>query len=269
MSNIKSRILALAATITLVGGVGAAGILTAGTASAATPSCGTSCLDGYSKMFGKVFITDTLRQKEAIGQPVILFQRSNSDPAEDFTVSFQGHVSDFFAAGLVSAQVMKNYGCSPGFVFSNGQGATITCPSPSADEVAGEIEYAPFGVESGLCIGVPVPRLPATGSAPVSLQPCGTDARTVWILDGVDVCQNFTFGEAPLISGADVNFSHPSVLTYPSSGFPTDKPRPQLLVKNLTGFSQNGPPSPNPSGCQSIAGADTSQLWSAYLGIAK
>ena len=38
--SIKSKVLAAAATLTMVGGVGAAGALTAGTASAATPSCG-------------------------------------------------------------------------------------------------------------------------------------------------------------------------------------------------------------------------------------
>ena len=38
--SIKSKVLAAAATLTLVGGVGMAGALSAGTASAATPSCG-------------------------------------------------------------------------------------------------------------------------------------------------------------------------------------------------------------------------------------
>ncbi len=41
----------------------------------------------------------------------------------------------------------------------------------------------------------------------------------------------------PLINGSDTNFSQPFVLTYPNDSFPTDKPRPQLVVTNLTGFS--------------------------------
>jgi hypothetical protein len=257
--NLRSKVLALAAAAGLTLTAGAA---IAATAGAATPSCGTKCLNGYSKQFGKQFITDVFRQGAKKGQPVILFPRSNSDPAEDFTVSFQGTVSDFYAAGLVSSAVELHYG---GAKFLN-----ITSNTPvGVDEVAGEIEYAPFGVDSGLCIGVPSGRLAATGSALVSLQPCGEDGRTVWILDGVDICNSFQFGEAPLINGADTNFSHPSVLTYPGNGYPTDRPRPQLRVTNLTGFSQNGPPSPNPSGCQSIVAANTNQLWSAYLGIAK
>jgi len=252
------KIAAAGAAVAITGGVALAAL----PASAATPSCGKDCLNIYNKQFGKQFISDVFQRGAKVGKPVILFTRSNSDPAEDFTVSFQGTVSDFYAAGLVSPQVELHYG---GAKFLN-----ITSNTPvGADELAGEIEYAPYGVDSGLCIGVPAGALPAVGSASVSLQPCGASAGTVWILDGVDICNSFQFGEAPLINGADTNFSHPSVLTYPASGYPTDKPRPQLLVKNLTGFSQNGPPSPNPSGCQSIVAADTSQLWSAYLGIAK
>ena len=47
----------------------------------------------------------------------------------------------------------------------------------------------------------------------------------------------FFTGYFPVINGSDTNFSHPFVLTYPANGFPTDKPRPQLQVRNLTGFS--------------------------------
>ena len=57
----------------------------------------------------------------------------------------------------------------------------------------------------------------------------------------------------PLINGSDVNFSHPYVLTYPGGAYPTDKPRPQLFVTNLTGFS-NGTGN-NPSG------VNDNQLW--------
>ena len=104
--SIKSKVLAATATLTLVGGLGAAGALTAGTASAATPSCGHSCINVFSKQFGTHkspnFVVDVLRQGEKVGQPIILFRTANFDPAEDFTVAFQGTVADFFAAGLVS-----------------------------------------------------------------------------------------------------------------------------------------------------------------------
>ena len=268
---------AIAATVALLFGGSAGAALTAGPAGAATPSCGTGCLDIYSKQFGHQFYLDVFRQSERQGQPVILFTRSNSDPALDFTVSFQGTVSDFFAAGMVSSAVAVHYGCLPGNEITNpgGQGGTVTCGPNALDLPAGEIEYSPFGVGSGLCVGVPSRTLAAVGTAQVSLQPCGQDARTVWILDTLDanslrsLCTLNFVNDNPLISGADVNFSHPSVLTYKAGAFPTDKPRVQLQVTNLTGFSQNGPPSPNPTGCVSIVGPDSNQLWSADFGIVK
>jgi hypothetical protein len=271
--SIRSKVIAAAAALTILGGVSTVSAMTASTAGAATPSCGTRCLDVFSKQFGTQFYLDTFRQGEKTGQPIILFRESNADPALDFTVSFQGDVSDFFAAGMVSSAVMIHYGCKAGDQITNpgGQGGTLTCGPNAADLPAGELEYAPFGVESGLCVGVAGKSLPATGTAHVTLQPCGTGAGTVWILDLLDAsgtnCSLSFANDDPLINGLDSNFSLPSVLTYPANGFPTDKPRPQLEVANLTGFSQNGPPSPNPSGCVSITGPDTDQLWSAGLGI--
>ena len=92
--SIKSKVFAAAAALTMVGGVGAVGALTVGTASAATPSCGSSCINVFAKQFGTHqspnFIVDVLRQGEKAGQPIILFRTANYDPAEDWTVSFQG-----------------------------------------------------------------------------------------------------------------------------------------------------------------------------------
>ena len=86
--SIKSKIFAAAATLTLVGGLGAAGTLTA---NAATPSCGHHCIDIFSREFGThrhpAFVLDVFQQKAKAGQPIILCRTSNSDPAEDFTVS--------------------------------------------------------------------------------------------------------------------------------------------------------------------------------------
>ena len=55
---------------------------------------------------------DVLRQGAKVGQPIILFRTSNTDPAEDFVPSFQGTTADFFAAGLVSSAVALHYGCT-------------------------------------------------------------------------------------------------------------------------------------------------------------
>ena len=94
--SIKSKIFAAAATLTMVGGIGAAGTLAA---NAATPSCGHNCINIFSREFGTHkhpnFVLDVYQQKATAGQPIILWAASNHDPAEDFTVSFQGTVNDF------------------------------------------------------------------------------------------------------------------------------------------------------------------------------
>ena len=88
------------------------------------------------------------------------------------------------------------------------------------NDPAFELEYTPFGVGSGLCVGVASTAVQGTK---VSLQPCGASSKTVWIVDTLDT--TIRHGYVPLINGSDTNFSHPYVLTYPKNAYPTDKPR--------------------------------------------
>jgi hypothetical protein len=248
--SFKSKLLAGAATLALIGGVGTAGALSAG---AATPSCGGNCIDIFSRAFGTHrtpnFVLDVFRQGAKTGQPIILFRTSNTDPAEDIVPSIQGTTADFFAAGLVSSAVALHYGCIAGVNFPN-------CGLTGVDDPAIELEYSPFGVDSGLCVGVAATAVAHEG---VTLQPCGVSAKTVWIIDSNDSPATIRGGYVPLINGSDTNFSHPFVLTYPSNGFPTDRPRPQLFVNNLTGFSHGiGTP---------IGSVSDFQLWGANFGV--
>jgi hypothetical protein len=249
--SIKSKVLAAAATLTLVGGVGSIAALSAG---AATPSCGHDCLDLFSREFGTHqqpnYVMDVWRQGAKVGQPVILFRTSNTDPAEDFNTAFTGMTSEFNEAGLVSNTVALHYGCA---------GQFHTPCSIGVDDPAFETEYAPYGVDSGLCVGVASTAVQNEG---VSLQPCGVSARTVWILDVNDSPSTLNHDYVPLINGSDTNFSHPFVLTYPKNGFPTDRPRPQLITQNLTGFTQGHFPHGTP-----IGNVDDNQLWGADWGI--
>jgi hypothetical protein len=240
--SIKSKVLAAAATLAVVGGVSTVGTLSA---SAATPSAGPSAIDIFSRQFGThahpAFVMDVFRQGERVGQPIILFRSSNSDPAQDFTVSFQGLVSDFFAAGLVSAALNLHYG--------NGSVSAI-------DQPALEVEYAPFGVDSGLCVGTATTAIQNEG---VTLQPCGVSAKTVWVADVADSPATLRGGYIPLINGSNTNFSHPFVLSYPKNGYPTDIPRPQLRTTNLTGFSNGFGPI--------VGTVPDYQLWGADFGV--
>jgi len=231
--SVKSKVFAASAALTLIGGVGA---ISAVSASAATPSCGHTCIDLFNRQFSShtnpSFVLDVLKQGEKTGQPIILFRQSNADPAEDFTVSYQGQVSDFYAAGLVSSSLDLHYGggCevyetpTPGPVTNPG-----TCATYYPDDFAFEVEYSPYGVDSGLCVGTAATA--GQGTA-VSLQPCGVSAKTVLIQD-IDNATGFADTYAPIISGSDTNFSHPYVLDYPTNAYPTDSPRAQVITNEL------------------------------------
>ena len=265
--SIKSKVFAAVAALTIVGGTGAAGALTA---SAATPSCGPNCIDIFNKQFGTYghpqFVMDVFRQGEKVGQPIILFRQSNSDPAEDFTISNEGAVSDFYAAGLVSPALVLHYGC--GYNLATGKCSTTINPVtglPYPDLYAFEVQYAPFGVDSGLCMGL---ASTAVANEKVTLQPCGVSSKTTWVADTFDSCTvNPLYSlEVQAINGSDTNFSHPFVLTYPGSGYPTDTPRPSLFVSNLAGFS-SASGTGGVCGGGAISGPNTNQLWGARQGV--
>jgi len=212
--SVKSKVFAAAATLTLVGGVGVAGLATAGAANAATPSCGHDCIDVFSHQFGTFanpqFVMDAFKQGDVAGTPVILFRTSNSDPAEDFTVSDEGLVSQFYALGLVSPEVDLHY----------------------LNNYAYEFMYTPYGVQTGLCTGV---AATAVNGEHVTLQPCGVSSKTLWVTDSHS--GELTAHAEPLINGSDTNFSTPYGLTYGTSSYPTDTPRPPLYTESILGFS--------------------------------
>jgi hypothetical protein len=255
-----------------VSGVSLLGIsaVTAGTASAATPSCGTACIGIFSDQFGDGltghagFLLDSFKQGVATGTPLIMFRESNADPAEDFAIETQGTVSTFSQLGLIGSQTALHYGCVPS--------ATVQCYPPAGfDLEAYEIEYAPYGAATGQCAGV---AATAVQGEHVTLQPCGVSSRTVWIVDLVDgqlgtspfgSCGAFACpvaGGVPLINGSNMNFSHPFVLTYPASAYPTDQPRPVLEVANLTGFFTGV----FPDNTTITADVNSNQLWDSFTG---
>jgi hypothetical protein len=232
--SIKKKVFAVAATMTMVGGVSAAGLLPA---AASTPSCNGpafACPSAYVNEFGPSFVFDVLRQGEKTGQPVILFRASNTDPAEDFVFAEEGTVSTLYAAGLVSKALDLHYG---GAACETYDPTTSTCTTMYPDERAVELEYAPYGVDSGLCIGV---ASTAANGTPVVLEPCGGSSKVVWVNDCAGPIVN-PMGYCPQINGSDTSFSHPYVLHYPGSAYPTDLPRPQLNTWALQQYSDGTP----------------------------
>jgi hypothetical protein len=243
--SVNSKVLGAAVTLILVGGV-AAGTLSAAPAGAATKSCGPRCIDLFSRQSGTYrhpnLVLDVLRQAERVGQPLIMYRASHIDPGEDFTVSFQGRVSDFYSAGLVTTWLARRYG---GLGCQLYRPATGTCRKHYPNDHAYEIEYTPLGVDSGLCVG-----LPATvgNGTPVSLQPCGVSARTVWVVDLANSTSGSIFRRyAPLINGSQADSRHLYVLTYPGRSR-------QLTTQALQQSGHRGP-------------VVNSQQWSADLGV--
>jgi hypothetical protein len=262
--SIKSKVLATAASLTMVGGVLAVSTLaTATAAKAETPSCGAFnffCVDLFSKQFGTHkdpgFIQDVYRQGNRVGQQIILFRISSSDPAEDFTTDDLVCTN----ATVPPRTVPPTTNPCPTFTpYTVGylqaiSGNTLFNPITAAqyaNSFVVENEYAPFGVNSGLCAGIAATPFNGEG---VTLQPCGFTARTLWIINSSNPIFSFIHGYTSLINGANQNFSHPYVLTYPANGYPTDLPRPQLNVHQIQTFSQGFP------------FVVTQQLWGADFG---
>jgi hypothetical protein len=210
--------LPIGALVALVPGLLLAGIAAPATL-AATPQCGSVCAALFNLTFGPADVTAVTGPSGTsarTGQPVALVAASGSNQGEDWVILVEGTVNDFFQAGIVSAGLNLHY---------------------SNDEVV-EIDYAPFGTDSGRCMGVA--GVAASGTS-VSIQPCGVNASTLWIEDTADQQQR----QVPLINGSDTNFSHPFVLTASSVGT-------TLTTRNLT--SANGV-------------IDDGQYWSSVFGV--
>jgi hypothetical protein len=208
--SFKAKIAAGAATFALVGG--GLGMVSTLSASAATPSC-SNCHDYSTHKFHSTYVLDVFHGQASAGNEIILFQRSNSDPAQDFVTQDLGTVGSFYnhSRGLIS----------PGF------------DQAYHAEEAIQIKYEPLGRNSNFCVGT-WPGQAAQSGWKVRLEPCG-QTSTIWAVDNKDRTQPPN-GYVPLIAGTDTDFSDPLVMNYPA-GNPTDMPRPWLNVQPLSNYS--------------------------------
>jgi hypothetical protein len=182
--SIKTKVFAGAAALSVMGG--GLGVAGAATAHASTPPCGSACVEISSLNYGSGSVLDVYKRTAKVGQKIIMWSASNTDPATDFTASWQGTVNQFAHLGLAAKTLKLHYGHDWAF----------------------EIQYSPYGVKSHLCVGV----TSATGGA-VTLQPCGVSAKTLWIVDESNKQNIGGSSYAPLINGSDRNFSDPYVLS--------------------------------------------------------
>jgi hypothetical protein len=207
--SIKGKVLTVAATLAFAGGFSMVG---APSANAATPQCGKGCVEIFSRLFGTSahpnFVETVSDGIAKIGQPMILTRASSSNPAQDLLPSMAGLVSDFVKAGLVSAEVNRHYG----------------------NLRATQIEYAPFGAASGLCVGLATTAFQGEG---LTLQRCSVSARTVWIVDTPDSPTTAAQGFFPLVNGSTTDFCHPFAMTYPRQAYPRHQRTAQIRVRHL------------------------------------
>ena len=204
--SFRQKVLVTAVSMTAAAALAAAGT---GSASAATPQCGSGCVEVFSRAFGTVdnpnFVETVSNGTAKAGQPTILAPPSSSDPAGDFLLH-PGLVSDLAAKGMVTAAVNDHYGKLR----------------------ATQIEFEPRGKPTGLCVGVAA--TPAQDEE-LSLQPCTVPGDTVWI---IDVPDSSAKGFVPLVNGANADFSQPFTMTYNSdpSHTPSEPIRLRHLIKN-------------------------------------
>jgi hypothetical protein len=206
--SIKRKVLAAAATLMLVAGVSAAA---AGAASAATEACGAPCISVFSSELGTYqhpnFVEAVLGGGAAnVGQPVGLKRASGTDPSEDILpggAKGGGTVSDFYADGLVSAAANRHYG--------------------HLDAV--QQKYAPFKIETGLCVGLARVAYQNEG---LTLQPCDA-ATTVWVVNAVPLSPE---GYFPIINASTTDFKHPFAMHLPRNEVASGRPL-QMQARRL------------------------------------
>jgi hypothetical protein len=205
----RRKVLAAAAVSAVVGGTGVAAVAPA---EAATPECGEGCISVFSSELGTYADVGSVEAvlgggAARVGQPVGLKAVSGTDPAEDFrpgTATGGGTVSDFYADGMVSAEANSHYG----------------------DLDAVQQEYAPSGVETGLCVGV---ARVAQGED-LTLQPCDVPGTTVWIVHP-------TAGTPPgyfaIVNAATTDFCRPFAMHLPREEVASGRPELQMELRGL------------------------------------
>jgi hypothetical protein len=216
------KTLAVAAAVLCGGAVVA--VTSAPAVHAATTDCGFNCEDWYNQGSGDADLisVDSGTAQTGLGTMVAA---AGDYSAEDFEMGGQETVTTYYKAGVVNATVNAYWGSDYAF----------------------ELQYAPDGQASDLCLGV---ASDAYSSEPVTLQPCGVDATTLWI----ELAADKSDGYQPLINASTVSYSEPEVLTVTvvMHGYPPVF-TPVLELASL--FEYDGAWS-------------TSQMWGSQLGPA-
>jgi hypothetical protein len=206
----------LAATVAVTTTVGltAAGLATASTSTAkpdVTPACtyGQYCSDPlFNVQFGLQYFQSNNSGRWNPGAAISLAYANDNNPGEDWRVTLQSTVFDLYHLGWVSSAIELHYRTH--FAF--------------------EVMWTPYGVETNLCRGL---AKNAYEGETVTLQPCGSFPRTLWIVGNnifpadhsahtAKAAISPYYGGNELISAASNNPSVPYILTGGGSTFGED-----------------------------------------------
>jgi hypothetical protein len=209
-------VLAAGVAVTSVIGLSAASVASAGVSPNATPACGFSCFNLSSLTLGRGTIQNAYVPGDTgvggkVGQKVNMNFASNTHPNEDFTGARVGNLGDF-------CPNLGGTGLSP---------TSYVCIHYPAFYPVFESNWAPFGNESGLCVGA---FAPVFNGQNVTLQDCGSSTSTIWVGDLANGTIYHGRIYFPWVNGASGNFSHPLTLQVDPG---TKKPINQLKLANL------------------------------------
>ena len=200
--RMKRKVSAAMAVLMTVGSVIALDSLPA---SAATLACGSACGSVFSRELGSYadlnVVEAVLAGSAQVGQAVILKDASGSDPSEDI-IPHRNSVSALYAAGMVSADVNTNFG----------------------ELIGVQQEYAPYGVGTGLCVGLARTAYQNEG---LTLQSCSLPGTTVWII-------NPTMPYFPIVNGSTTKFERPYAMDLPHDEIVSDQQILQIHVRRET-----------------------------------
>jgi hypothetical protein len=195
--------LAATVAVTTTFGLSAAGAANASTPKtkpAVTPACAFNdyCSDPvFNVEFQPLYFVNSNNALPTPGNRINLGYANDNNPGEDWTVDVQGSVKKLYHLGFVSAAVYLHY----------------------KNSYAAEVMYTPFGELTNMCRGL---WKNAFEGELVTLQPCGSFPRTLWIIGSNEYpapasktakANASYYGGNELISASGTNPSVPYVLT--------------------------------------------------------
>jgi hypothetical protein len=226
----KYKRLAALATLALTGTLSVAA--TAVPAGAATPACGEHCIEVYSTLFGTEanprFVETVFHGTARVGQPTVLAPSSSANPASDLIPNVST-TAGLYAQGLVSSAVASHYG-----------------PLHAL-----QLQYAPSGKPTGLCVGLKKTAYPNEG---LSLLSCKVPTLTVFIIDTPDAPAAAAQHHFPIVVASTSDFAHPYAMTFLGNKAPNGEQFAPIRVDKLAG---------NPTSVPSR------QLWGSITGPVK